>query len=146
MKRKKLIIPARRCRSRRTAHQPGLCSTSTTTPPTSASSISCWSSVRAFACCQRIRGQLGLELARQHRPDVIVLDVHLPDIEGIDFLRTIRQDPLLSRTPVIVVSAEDDRQLPMQMIAAGAQVYLTKPLNLFEFFAALDAVLPRVQT
>jgi DNA-binding response OmpR family regulator len=77
---------------------------------------------------------------------VIVLDVHLPDIEGIDFLRTIRQDPLLSRTPVIVVSAEDDRQLPMQMIAAGAQVYLTKPLNLFEFFAALDAVLPRVQT
>jgi CheY-like chemotaxis protein len=92
------------------------------------------------------RGRLGLELARQHRPDVILLDVHLPDIQGIDLLRIIRQDPLLSRTPVIVVSAEDDRQLPVQMIAAGAQVYLTKPLNLFEFFAALDAVLPRVET
>jgi CheY-like chemotaxis protein len=90
-------------------------------------------------------GRLGLELARQHRPDVILLDMYLPDIQGIDFLRTIRQEPLLARTPVIVVSAEDDRQLPLQMIAAGAQVYLTKPLNLFEFFAALDAVLPRVE-
>jgi CheY-like chemotaxis protein len=92
------------------------------------------------------RGRLGVELAQQHRPDVILLDAHLPDIRGIDLLRTIRQDPLLARTPVIVVSAENDRQLPVQMIAAGAQVYLTKPLNLFESFAALDAVLPRVET
>jgi CheY-like chemotaxis protein len=91
-------------------------------------------------------GRLGLEFARQHRPDVILLDAHLPDMEGMDLLRAIRQDPLTSRTPVIVVSSKHEPHLSAQMIAAGAQVYLTKPLNLFEFFAALDAVLPRVET
>jgi CheY-like chemotaxis protein len=92
------------------------------------------------------RGQVGLELARQHRPDVILLDMRLPDMEAADLLGAIRQDPLTWRTPVIVVSAENELQLSAQMIAAGAQAYLTKPLNLFEFLATLDAVLPRVDT
>jgi CheY-like chemotaxis protein len=51
------------------------------------------------------RGQLGLELAGQHRSAVILLDVHLPDIEGTELLLAIRQDAIIWRTPVIVLSA-----------------------------------------
>jgi CheY-like chemotaxis protein len=87
------------------------------------------------------RGQRGLELARQHRPDLILLDIHLPDMEGTDLLPVIREDPGLGRTPVIVLSAENEPQLPAQMRAAGAQAYLGKPLDFTEFFAAIDGAL-----
>jgi CheY-like chemotaxis protein len=89
------------------------------------------------------RGQPGLELARQHRPAVILLDVHLPDMEATDLLAAIRQDPFIWRTPVIVLSAEHERHFAAQMLAAGAQAFLTKPLDLAEFFTALDAVVPK---
>jgi CheY-like chemotaxis protein len=87
------------------------------------------------------RGQRGLELARQHRPDVILLDIHLPDMEGTDLLPILREDAVLGRTPVIVLSAENEPQLPAQMLAAGAQAYLEKPLDFAEFFAAIDGAL-----
>jgi CheY-like chemotaxis protein len=90
-------------------------------------------------------GRIGLDLARERCPDVILLDLHLPDIDGIEVLSAIRRDPLIGRTPVIVLSAENNSALAAQVLAAGAQSYLTKPLNLEEFFAALDAVLLRGQ-
>jgi CheY-like chemotaxis protein len=87
------------------------------------------------------RGRQGLERARQHRPDLILLDIHLPDMEGTDLLPVLREDPDLGRTPVIVLSAENEPQLPAQMLAAGAQAYLGKPLDVREFFAAIDSAL-----
>jgi len=84
-------------------------------------------------------GQLGLALAREHRPDVILLDLHLPDMEGTAVLRALRQDPALRHTPVIVLSAESDPNLPTDMLAAGVQAYLLKPFDLQRFFTALDA-------
>ena len=88
-----------------------------------------------------IEGRLGLALARDRRPDFILLDLHLPDMEGEDVLRQIRQDPALRPTPVIVLSAEADTDLPARMRAAGAQGYLMKPLDFPQFFALVDATL-----
>jgi CheY-like chemotaxis protein len=87
-------------------------------------------------------GQLGLDLAREHQPDLILLDLHLPDMEGAAVLRAIRQDPQLRQTPVVVLSAEAEPDLAAQMLAAGAQGYLMKPLDFDEFFAAVDRSLP----
>jgi CheY-like chemotaxis protein len=87
-------------------------------------------------------GRLGLDLARQHRPDLILLDLHLPDMEGAAVLRAIREDPQLRQTPVVVLSAEAEADLPAQMLAAGAQDYLLKPLDFDQFFAAVDRNLP----
>ena len=87
-------------------------------------------------------GQRGIDLARQHRPDLILLDLHLPDMEGGAVLRAIRQDPQLGQTPVIVLSAEAEADLPTQMLAAGAQGYLMRPLDFDQFFAAVDRSLP----
>ena len=86
-------------------------------------------------------GRLGLALARDRRPDLILLDLHLPDMEGEDVLRQIRQDPDLRQTAVIVLSAEADTDLPARMRAAGAQGYLMKPLDFPQFFALVDATL-----
>jgi CheY-like chemotaxis protein len=87
-------------------------------------------------------GQLGIDLAREHRPDLILLDLHLPDLEGTAVLRAIREDPQLRQTPVIVLSAEAEADLPTRMQAAGAQGYLMKPLDFDQFFATVDWSLP----
>jgi CheY-like chemotaxis protein len=87
-------------------------------------------------------GRSGLALARERRPDLILLDLHLPDMEGADVLHAIRQDAAIASTPVIVLTAEANPQLPTQMLGAGAQGYLLKPLDFDEFFATIDAHLP----
>jgi CheY-like chemotaxis protein len=88
------------------------------------------------------RGRQGIDLAREHRPALILLDLHLPDMDGVDVLRAIRADASLGQTPVVVLSAEAEPSLPAEMQAAGAQGYLLKPLDFNEFFAAIDAGLP----
>jgi CheY-like chemotaxis protein len=89
-------------------------------------------------------GGLGLTLAREHRPDVILLDLHLPDMEGTAVLRALRQDPALRHIPVIVVSAESDPNLPTELLAAGVLAYLKKPFDFPRFFTVLDVGLAGV--
>jgi CheY-like chemotaxis protein len=86
-------------------------------------------------------GRQGLALARQERPALILLDLHLPDIEGEELLRQIRQDAALHATAVVVLSAESDPDLPERLQAAGAQGYLMKPIDFQQFFAQVDAAL-----
>jgi CheY-like chemotaxis protein len=77
-------------------------------------------------------GGLGLDLARQHRPDVILLDLNLPDMSGGDVLRHLRDDPRTRDIPVIVISADATRDHVEKLLAAGARAYLTKPLDIRE--------------
>ncbi|MGH2765550.1 MAG: PAS domain S-box protein, partial [Actinomycetota bacterium] len=76
-----------------------------------------------------MRGGLGLELAREHRPDLILLDIHLPDMPGEEVLRRLRQDPQTRDTPVVVISADAMPERVPRLLAAGARAYLTKPLD-----------------
>jgi len=89
-----------------------------------------------------MQGRLGLDLARQHRPDLILLDVHLPDISGDQVLRELRADPELGRTPVVVLSADATPGQVQRLLAAGAQAYLTKPLDVRRLLTILDETLP----
>jgi signal transduction histidine kinase/CheY-like chemotaxis protein len=82
-------------------------------------------------------GGLGMELAEQHQPDLILLDLHLPDIPGAVVFERLRANPLTRDLPVVVVSADaTDRQIK-RLLDAGAADYLTKPLDLRRF---LDVV------
>jgi DNA-binding response OmpR family regulator len=90
-----------------------------------------------------LEGKQGLTLARERRPTIILLDLHLQDMEGEDVLRAIRETPELRRTQVILLTAEPYPRLPERMRAAGAQAYLRKPLRFDEFFAAIDAAIQR---
>jgi CheY-like chemotaxis protein len=88
-----------------------------------------------------MQGRLGLALAREHRPDLILVDLHLPDISGEDVLREIEADPELKATPVIIVSADATPRQRTRLLAMGARAYLTKPLDVAELLGLLDATL-----
>ena len=89
-----------------------------------------------------MQGRLGLSLAREHRPDLILVDLHLPDISGEDVLREVKDDPVLARTPVIVLSADATPGQVRRLVAAGARAYLTKPLDVRELLTHIDGALP----
>jgi CheY-like chemotaxis protein len=88
-----------------------------------------------------LQGRLGLELAREHTPDLILLDLHLPDLPGEAVLRELRADPRTRSIPVLVISADATRHQIERLRAAGAQNYLTKPLDVEEFLDAVDGLL-----
>ena len=89
-----------------------------------------------------LQGQLGVELAREHLPDVILLDLHLPDIAGDEVLRRLRADPRTASIPVIIVSADATPGTFERVRAAGANAYLTKPLDVDEFLRVVETFLP----
>ncbi len=88
-----------------------------------------------------MQGGLTLELARQHHPDLIVLDMHLPDIQGDDVLAQLRADPATAGIPVVMCSADATERRRKQLLAAGAYAYLTKPVKVQRFLRMLDEVL-----
>jgi CheY-like chemotaxis protein len=88
-----------------------------------------------------MQGSLGLDLARQHQPDLILLDLHLPDMPGEEVLRHLRGDPRTQRIPVIVISADATPGQIRNLLATGARAYLTKPIDVSRFFEAVDEAL-----
>ncbi|MQA98818.1 MAG: PAS domain S-box protein [Actinobacteria bacterium] len=86
-------------------------------------------------------GNLGLDLAREHGPDLVLLDVHLPDLEGAEVLARLRKDPRTKEVPVVILSADATPGQIRRFMAAGAQDYLTKPIDVPEFLAMLDRLL-----
>jgi CheY-like chemotaxis protein/two-component sensor histidine kinase len=85
-----------------------------------------------------MQGGLGLDLARQHSPDLILLDLHLPDLPGHEVLARLRDDELTRHIPVVVISADATARQIQRLMSAGARSYLTKPLDIGEFFRVID--------
>jgi CheY-like chemotaxis protein len=73
--------------------------------------------------------------------DLILLDLHLPDMSGEDVLQQMAQDPSLRHIPVIVLTADATSQLARRLEAAGAMAYLTKPVEVAKLLRLLDEVL-----
>jgi PAS domain S-box-containing protein len=86
-----------------------------------------------------MQGRVALDLAREHVPDVILLDMHLPDLQGDAVLRQLRADPQTKHIPVAMVSADATQGQIQRLLAAGAQNYFTKPLDIKKLLAFLDA-------
>ncbi|MDQ6885082.1 MAG: ATP-binding protein [Candidatus Dormibacteraeota bacterium] len=83
-------------------------------------------------------GGTGLDLARDHRPDLILLDLHLPDHNGGEVLRRLREDSATQFIPVVVLTADATRRQLDALLKAGASQYLTKPLHVHRLLEALD--------
>jgi PAS domain S-box-containing protein len=85
-----------------------------------------------------MQGRLGFELAREHRPDLILLDVNLPDITGDKVLLQVREDTALRHIPVIMISGDAIPSQVERSLELGAQAYITKPFDIHEFLRILD--------
>jgi signal transduction histidine kinase/ActR/RegA family two-component response regulator len=86
-----------------------------------------------------MQGRLGLDLAREHRPMLILLDLNLPDMDGEDVLRRLRDDPRTSRIPVVIVSADASQRQVQRLLSTGASAYLTKPIDVHQLLKHVDA-------
>ena len=88
----------------------------------------------------RVRdGKTGLELARKHLPDLLLLDLMLPDINGFDVCRQLRQERATMLIPVVMVTALSDMQHRVHGFRVGADAYLAKPFGVEELFEAISA-------
>ncbi len=85
-----------------------------------------------------MQGLLGLELAARHRPDLILLDLHLPDMTGSEVLDRLKSDARTCSIPVIVLSADATKSQVDRLVAAGASDYLTKPLDVDRFLKVIE--------
>jgi PAS domain S-box-containing protein len=86
-------------------------------------------------------GNRGIQLARANRPEVILMDINLPGISGIEALRILREDPETAHIPVIALSANAMPRDIEKGLQAGFFRYLTKPIRVNEFMQTLDAVM-----
>jgi signal transduction histidine kinase/CheY-like chemotaxis protein len=88
-----------------------------------------------------MQGTIGLELAREHHPDMILLDLHLPDLGGHEVLVRLKAEPATQHTPVVVLSADASPGQIRRLHQAGAAAYLTKPINLEELLETVRSCL-----
>ena len=98
---------------------------------------------KGYTIVEADNGEDGVRLAQERVPKLILMDIQLPGIDGIEALRRIRAHGATSAIPIIAVTAsamDRDRQ---QIMAAGFDGYQSKPLNVKEFIAAVEAMLAR---
>jgi CheY-like chemotaxis protein/two-component sensor histidine kinase len=87
-----------------------------------------------------LQGSIGIELTRSTRPDLVMLDLHLPDMPGEQVLAALKGDPRTARIPVLVLSADVTPGHIARLIEAGAEAYLTKPLDVSSFLRTVEHI------
>jgi two-component system KDP operon response regulator KdpE len=96
--------------------------------------------LHGFAVNEAVNGAVGLSIAAHMQPDVIILDLGLPDMSGIEVLKSIRA---WSNVPVIVLSINSEMEQKVRLLKLGADDYIVKPFGIAELAARCEAALRR---
>src|SRR5258706_15684320 len=94
--------------------------------------------LKGYRVLEAMNATSGLALARNERPDLILMDIQLPDIDGITALRTIRKDERIARTPVVAGSASAMPDEQQKIVAPGFDAYITKPIDMKHFLETVE--------
>jgi two-component system cell cycle response regulator DivK len=97
--------------------------------------------VKGYETMEAGSGEDGLAMAAARKPDLVLMDIQLPGMNGIEALRALRADPATARIPVIAVTASVMQHDRTHITEAGFDAYLGKPLDLKEFLATVKRVL-----
>jgi two-component system, cell cycle response regulator DivK len=89
--------------------------------------------VKGYRTLEAGTGQRGLELAAEHRPDLVLMDIQLPDIDGVSALERLRADPRTAELRVIALTAFAMKDDQARFVGAGFNGYLVKPISIREF-------------
>lgn len=94
-----------------------------------------------FATIQTKNGMEAIDLAREHRPDLILLDIQLPEISGLEVTRQLKQDDELKSIPVIAVTAFAMKGDEEKIREGGCEAYIAKPISVTTFMETIQKVL-----
>ncbi len=100
---------------------------------------------RGYQMLRAENGQKGVALAESEKVDLILLDINLPDIDGYEVARRIRASGKRAYTPIIAVTANALKGDAERALEAGCDVYMSKPINIRELWARVEAFVPAPQ-
>jgi CheY-like chemotaxis protein len=98
---------------------------------------------RGYVVHEAMDGLTGLDRAKILKPEVILLDINLPDIDGYEVARRLRADSETLYIPIIAITANALKGDAEKALAAGCDVYMSKPINVRELWARVEAFLPQ---
>jgi len=93
---------------------------------------------KGYATLEAVTGEDGLQLAKERKPDLVLMDIQLPGISGIDVLRQMRADPGTAKIPVVALTASVTPSDRTQITQAGFDAFLGKPIVLKEFLETVQ--------
>jgi two-component system, cell cycle response regulator DivK len=96
---------------------------------------------KGYTTLEAVNGLDGVRLAVEHKPDLVLMDIQLPDIDGITALRRIREDKSLDAIPVLAVSASVMPEEQHKIVTSGFDAYITKPIVLRAFLETVQRFL-----
>lgn len=96
-----------------------------------------------YRVVEAVNGEQAVEAAVSEKPDLILMDLSLPKLDGLAATRRIRKQDGLSRTPIVAVSAHDTTDFHADALAAGCNEYVTKPIDFDQLEALLKRLLDR---
>ena len=94
-----------------------------------------------YATVQTRSGLTAVDLAREHRPDLILMDIQRPEISGLEVTRQLKEDPELSRIPIIAVTAFAMKGDEERIRQGGCEAYISKPISVVKFIETIRSFL-----
>jgi two-component system cell cycle response regulator DivK len=96
---------------------------------------------KGYVTLEAVTGEEGVKLAKEKAPDLVLMDIQLPGINGIEAFRQIRADPKSARIPVVALTASVTPTDRSEINAAGFDAFIGKPINLKEFVATVKRLI-----